>query len=71
MAHPGPPDVNEMAFRIVQAATDDEPDEVPESPQVESGRKGGKARAAALPAARRSEIARHAANERWAASAAD
>lgn len=65
MAHPGPPDPNEMAFRIVQAATED-PETVEEPARVVAGRKGGKARAAALTAEERAESARKAAAKRWA-----
>ncbi|MDE2902571.1 MAG: hypothetical protein OXP73_06035 [Chloroflexota bacterium] len=52
MTHRGPPDPNEMAFRIVQAA-------------VVAGRKGGQARAKALTAAERTAIAQQAAAKRW------
>ena len=77
--HPGQLDFSEQAHDLMQrviraadpdaaaaedAATADAP---PDSPKVAAGRKGGHARAAALPAARRSEIARQAADERWAA----
>lgn len=59
-------DLNQLAARIVRQATEDEPCE---SPQQASGRlgglKGGKARAAKLSPAERSEIARKAAQARW------
>ncbi len=60
-------DLNQMAYRVVQHAT--EPQE-PETPAQASGRKGGlkggKARAEKLTPAERSEIARKAAQARWA-----
>jgi hypothetical protein len=60
-------DLNRLAHRIVQQAT--EPQE-PETPaQVsgrEGGKKGGKARAKKLSAVERSRIARKAAKARWA-----
>jgi hypothetical protein len=63
-------DLNQMAYRVVQHAT--EPQE-PETPAQASGRKGGlkggKARAEKLPAKKRSEIARKAAQARWAQKA--
>ena len=59
-------DLNRLAARIVRQATD--PD-IPETPAQTSGRvggrKGGKARAAKLSPAERSEIARKAARARW------
>jgi hypothetical protein len=59
-------DLNQMAYRVMQHAT--EPQE-PETPAQVSGRKGGlkggKARAEKLPAEKRSEIARKAAQARW------
>jgi hypothetical protein len=59
-------DLNRMAYRIVQHAT--EPQE-PERPAQVSGRKGGqkggRVRAERLTAAERSEIARKAAAARW------
>ncbi len=60
-------DLNRMAYRIVQQAT--EPQEPETSAQVsgrEGGKKGGKARAKKLSAAERSRIARKAAKARWA-----
>jgi hypothetical protein len=60
-------DLNQMAYRVLKHAT--EPQE-PEKPAQVSGRKGGlnggKARAEKLSPERRSEIARRAANARWA-----
>jgi len=64
-------DLNEAAFRVVSQATDDvEPDrEVLSAAAAALGRrgglKGGKARAARLSAAERSEIASKAAMARW------
>lgn len=59
-------DLNQMAYRVVQQAT--EPQE-PETPAQVSGRKGGKkggkARAEKLSSEERSEIARRAAAARW------
>lgn len=69
----GPPDPNQVAFRIVQQATGqmpkEQPEEVDESPRITMGRvgglKGGKARAEKLTPERRKEIARKAAKKRW------
>ena len=66
-----PRDLNAMAARIVDQATDESPpaesDKDPAAVALgrRGGKKGGKARAAKLTAERRSEIARHAARERW------
>jgi hypothetical protein len=66
------PDVFQLAHAIVEAATDEKPqDDKPQKNQaaVELGRlgglKGGKARAEKLTAKRRKEIAQDAAKERW------
>jgi hypothetical protein len=59
-------DLNRMAFRVVQHAT--EPGEAPSAAQVsgqKGGRKGGKVRAERLSPEKRSEIARKAAAARW------
>jgi general stress protein YciG len=60
-------DFNQLAYRLVQRST--QPQE-PETPAQRTGRegglKGGKARAAALTPEQRSEIARKAAQARWA-----
>jgi len=72
-----PRDINALAAAIVDEATDE--DREPEDPYegknpaaVELGRrgglKGGRARAEKLSAARRSEIARKAAQARWKAA---
>lgn len=72
------PDINEIAFRVVQDATC-EPDAIIEEPKpvlpaknpaaVTLGRlgglKGGKARAQALTPEQRAEIAKKAAEKRW------
>lgn len=58
-------DLNTLAAQIVEQATD-EKQERPDPDAVESGRVGGKARAAKLTPERRSEIARKAAQARWA-----
>jgi hypothetical protein len=66
------PDFTQVAFRVVQKATHQEPaTEEPEplSPKGAAGRKGGlkggKARAKKLTPAERSKIAREAAKARW------
>ena len=60
-------DLNQLAARIVERATD--PDEPSDPPAQTNGRsgglKGGKARAAKLSPEQRSEIARKAAQARW------
>jgi hypothetical protein len=66
-----PADLNRLAAAIVGEATDQTPQE-PEPGQVRAGRKGGlkggKARAAKLSPAKRSEIASKAAKARWESS---
>jgi hypothetical protein len=66
------PDVFQLAHAIVDAATDEKPqDDKPQKNQaaVELGRlgglKGGKARAESLSAKRRKDIALNAAQSRW------
>jgi hypothetical protein len=65
------PDFTQVAFRIGQKATHQEPEPEPEklSPKAAAGRKGGvkggKARAQKLTATQRSEAARKAARARW------
>lgn len=63
-------DLNRLASRIVKQAT--EPQDSQESEAQQNGRvggrKGGKARAAKLSPEKRSEIARKAAQARWAKS---
>jgi len=72
------PDVAETAFRVMREATGDAPKTRPPSERAEKnpdavargakgGKKGGKARAAKLSKARRSEIASEAARKRWQA----
>lgn len=67
-----PRDPNQLAKLISQIATGEktDPPPTPESPMAELGRaggmKGGKARAASLTPAQRSEIAKKAAAKRWA-----
>ena len=69
----GPPDPNQVAWRVVQQATGqipkEQPKKVEESPRVAMGRvgglKGGKARADKLTPERRKEIAQKAAKKRW------
>ena len=66
-----PRDVNQLAKLVLDIATGEEPDAMPEedAPKllaaVKRGRKGGKARSKALTAEERSEIARKAAEARW------
>jgi len=64
-----PRDVNSLAARIVQEATSEPADDGKNPAAVALGRlggqKGGKARAAKLTSAERSEIAKKAANARW------
>jgi len=67
------PDFTQVAFRIGQKATHQEPEPEPEklSPKAAAGRKGGlkggKARAAKLTETERSEAAKKAASVRWGA----
>jgi hypothetical protein len=62
-------DVNTMAFRVIAATTDPQPQPV-ESAAQQNGRtgglKGGPARAAKLTTMQRREQARKAARARWA-----
>jgi hypothetical protein len=59
-------DLNQMAYRVMQHATEPQ---APETPAQRTGRegglKGGKARARKLSPEQRSEIARKAAQARW------
>lgn len=59
--HPGPPDVNELAYNIVQHATNPELKREPKP----RGQAGGEARAAAMTPEERSDSARRAAQARW------
>jgi hypothetical protein len=69
----GPPDPNQVAWRIVQQATGQmpkqQPEPVEESPRVTiaraAGLKGGKARAEKLTPERRKAIAKNAVEKRW------
>ena len=64
-----PNDPNELAASIVAEATeDDQPAKLPAAVELgrRGGLKGGKARAKKLSAKRRSQIARRAAQARWA-----
>lgn len=65
-----PRDTNELAKLIVDLATG-EAEEAPEKDASARslGRRGGKARAAKLTSRERSEIAKNAAEARWAATA--
>jgi hypothetical protein len=65
-------DLNQIAFAVVQHATGQvapEPVDPKKRAAIESGRRGGirggKARAAALPAEQRTAIAKKAARKRW------
>jgi hypothetical protein len=64
-----PRDTNQLAKMIVDLATGEIDEEMPESPKVRAGRlgglKGGRARAETLSKKRRSEIAKKAAEARW------
>jgi hypothetical protein len=74
-----PRDTNQLAKRIVDIATGDEPERDPDEGKdpaaVSLGRrgglKGGKARAAKLSPARKRQIAKAAANARWKKSGHD
>lgn len=72
------PDVNEVAYRVAQAATGEGPKPVPPEERTEAdksvtakergskgGKKGGPARREALTDEERSDAARLAANARW------
>lgn len=72
-----PRDPNQLAFNVVREATGEdekfEPEEKEKNPHAVAlgrlgGKKGGLARARALSAKERSEIARKAAKARWATS---
>ncbi|HEU4944739.1 MAG TPA: hypothetical protein VFT10_06215 [Solirubrobacterales bacterium] len=69
-----PADLNRLAAAIVGDATDEKPQER-ESAEARAGRvggrKGGKARAANMTAAQRSEAARKAARARWSLRSRD
>ena len=66
-------DLNQLAYAIVRAATDENPIEKPESTKNPAavalgrlgGKKGGKARAESLTPEKRKEIAQKAAQARW------
>lgn len=60
-------DLNQLAARLVQKATEPQPEEsAAQRSGRKGGRKGGKARAEKLSPERRSEQARRAATARWA-----
>ena len=68
----GKPDMNQLAYNIVQQATEQapKPEEKEKNPAAVSlgrlgGLKGGKARAGRLDATQRAEIAKKAAAKRW------
>ena len=59
-------DLNQLAARLVQQATEPPPDEsLAQSSGRKGGLKGGRARAEKLSPEQRSEIARKAARARW------
>ena len=62
-------DVNVRAFRVVQAALSERPEDITEHAKRASGRKGGliggPSRARSISPARRIEIARKASRARW------
>jgi hypothetical protein len=68
-----PADVIGAAVKVMRIATGEEPEDYGPDPESEGkdpaavalGRKGGKARAAALGKRKRAEIARKAAKSRW------
>jgi len=69
-----PADVIGNAVKVMRIATGEEEEELLDSIKAaaaELGRRGGKARAAKLPAEKRSEIAKRASHARWKASADD
>lgn len=60
-------DLNQMAYRIVRESTEPKtPETLAQVNGRNGGLKGGKARAAKLTPEERSEIARKAAQKRWA-----
>jgi hypothetical protein len=73
MAKPKRPrDVNQLAKLILEISTGERPNDSPKAPpsaatlaRRKGGLKGGKARAKALPAKKRTAIARKAARARW------
>jgi hypothetical protein len=68
MAEPKRPrDLNSLAKSIVDEATDENAERVERPEKNEKAVKRGKARAESLTPERRSEIARKAAEKRWAA----
>lgn len=60
-----PADLNRRAFDIVQIATGEIDETKPRGTAVESGSKGGAARAAKMPADERRKAAKAAAQARW------
>jgi len=63
-----PADVIGNAVKVMRIATGEETEELPDSVKsaaAELGSRGGRARAARMPADRRREIARKAAQRRW------
>ena len=67
-----PADVIRNAIKVARIATGEEEDTVPDDGKDKAaqslGRRGGKARAEKMSAARRTEIAQRAAKKRWAKS---
>jgi hypothetical protein len=62
-------DFNEAAFRVVQQSTAESKNPAAVALGRLGGLKGGKARAAALPASKRKAIAKKAAKARWSKAA--
>ena len=60
-----PRDTNQLAKRIVDIATGEEPEEEVNEARSKAGKKGAKARARSLTPEERSEIASAAAAARW------
>lgn len=60
-----PRDANQLAKRIVDIATGEEPEEEIDETRSRAGKKGAKARARALTPEERSDIASAAAAARW------
>jgi hypothetical protein len=60
-----PTDLNQRAKAIVDFATSDEPGDEKDEARAAGGKKGAEARSQSLTPARRSEIARRAAQLRW------
>ena len=60
-----PADANQLAKRIVDIATGEEPEAVVDEARSKAGKRGAKARARSLTAEQKSDIASTAAHARW------